>query len=84
MLYSTTTPVDDKAVGADANTYRPFKILNTAITHTILEQVDSLGEADIEGKALFILCGFAVYANPNNYEEPIDLVGALTKSLCCV
>jgi transcription initiation factor TFIIH subunit 3 len=55
MLYSTTTPVDDKAVGADANTYRPFKILNTAITHTILEQVDSLGEADIEGKAFFIL-----------------------------
>lgn len=52
MLYSTTTPVDDKAVTADANTYRPFKILNTAVTQTILEQVESLGEADIEGKVL--------------------------------
>ncbi|KAI0695474.1 transcription factor Tfb4 [Cytidiella melzeri] len=64
MLYSTTSPVDEKAVAADANSYRPFKILDCTITNTILDQVESLSEADTEA--------------------PIDLVGALAKSLCYI
>ncbi|KAI0093266.1 transcription factor Tfb4 [Irpex rosettiformis] len=64
MLYSTTTPMDEKAVAADANTYRPFKILDTTITQTILDQIESISDNDVEA--------------------PIDIVGALTKSLCYI
>ena len=51
MLYSTTTPIpDDKVVAADANTYRPFKILDTTVTQSVLEQIESLGEPETEGE----------------------------------
>ena len=49
MLYSTTTPIDEKAVAADANTYRPFKILDATITKSIFEELDSISENDMEG-----------------------------------
>lgn len=38
------------AVGADANTYRPFKILDATVMQSIVEQIEALGEPETEGK----------------------------------
>lgn len=50
MLFSTTAATDDTAVAADANAYRPFKILDTAVTQSMLKEIEALGDDEIEGR----------------------------------
>lgn len=47
MLYSSTTS-SSHVEAIDSNTYRPFKILDTAVTDSILEQFEALGDPSNE------------------------------------
>ncbi|KAH9935309.1 transcription factor Tfb4 [Fomitopsis serialis] len=65
MLYSSTNEASGNTFDiADADTYRPFKVLDAAVMQTIAQQVETLGASDLE--------------------KPIEVVGALTKSLCYI
>ena len=83
MLYASTENYQEENVeSADANTYRPFKVLDSIIMKSIQDQVDALGEPEEEGT----LRNHIVYAIPTDVNgyiiAPIGFVGALTKSLC--
>lgn len=65
---------------ADANSYRPFKVLDTTLVRNITEQIDALDTTEEEGKPIAILhlaCSVIFLL------APIGFVGALTKALCC-
>ncbi|KAK2464250.1 hypothetical protein APHAL10511_003707 [Amanita phalloides] len=47
MLYSSTNPPSDPPV-TDANTYPPFKLVDTAVVAHIVEELDALGDPDEE------------------------------------
>ncbi|KAF8628909.1 hypothetical protein AX15_003690 [Amanita polypyramis BW_CC] len=63
MLYSSTNPPKDLPI-VDANSYPPFKLVDTTVNSRIAEELDILGDPD--------------------KEEPVALVGALTKALCYI
>lgn len=43
-------PVDEEEIEpADANSYRPFKVMDSAIMKHIAEEIEALGEAETEG-----------------------------------
>ncbi|KAF7792417.1 hypothetical protein EIP86_003454 [Pleurotus ostreatoroseus] len=49
MLYASTENYQEENVeSADANTYRPFKVLDSIIMKSIQDQVDALGEPEEE------------------------------------
>lgn len=50
MLYSTTDYVDI-GQAMDANTYPPFKAVDTSVTQKIRDEIDALGEPDEEGQS---------------------------------
>ena len=53
MLYSSTMPVNEADIEpADANTYRPFKVLDSTIMKSIASEIEALGEAEAEGSLL--------------------------------
>ncbi|KAI0728135.1 TFIIH subunit Tfb4/p34 [Fomitopsis betulina] len=65
MLYSSLSEFSGNPLeAADANTYRPFKVLDGTVMRTIAEHVENLGSLDLE--------------------KPVELVAALTKSLCYI
>ena len=43
---------------ADANTYLPFKLVDKAVTKRIMEELDSLSDAEDEGKT-YLNVGYA-------------------------
>lgn len=50
MLYSSTMPIAEETVGpADANTYRPFKVLDSTVMKAVADELEALGEPEIEG-----------------------------------
>ncbi|KZT70986.1 transcription factor Tfb4 [Daedalea quercina L-15889] len=49
MLYSSTSESSGNPLDkADANTYRPFKVLDATVMRTIAEHVENLGPSDLE------------------------------------
>lgn len=51
LLYSSATPVAEADAGpADANTYRPFKLLDATVMKSILDMVEQLDDAEEECK----------------------------------
>ncbi|EPS97727.1 hypothetical protein FOMPIDRAFT_147470 [Fomitopsis schrenkii] len=65
MLFSSLSEISGNPLdAADADTYRPFKVLDGTVMRTIAEHVENLGPSDLE--------------------KPVELVGALTKSLCYI
>jgi len=49
MLYSSTDAISESSIGpADANTYRPFKVVNSTVIDSIFKQVDELEDSDEE------------------------------------
>ncbi|KAH9832185.1 transcription factor Tfb4 [Rhodofomes roseus] len=65
MLHSSTNESSGNPFEmADADTYRPFKILDAEVMQTIARHVETLGPSDIK--------------------KPVELVGALSKSLCYI
>lgn len=42
MLYSSTDPTQDQVI--DANSYPPFKLVNSTIVTRITEELDDLGQ----------------------------------------
>jgi len=49
LLYSSTSLIQEERIdAADANTYRPFKILDSTVMNSILEQVEAIGELEGE------------------------------------
>lgn len=54
MLYSSSTSVvEDHVEPADANTYRPFKVLDSTVMKSILDQMEVLNGAEQEGVFIF-------------------------------
>ena len=50
MLYSSTMEVAEAdSEPADANTYRPFKLMDSLIMKSIAREIDALGEPETEG-----------------------------------
>ena len=49
MFYSSTGAYKEDAIQADANTYRPFKVLDSIVMKHIQDQVEALGEPEEEG-----------------------------------
>ena len=79
MLYSSSNPPKDPPP-ADANSHPSFKLVDTAVVAHIADELDALGVPDEEGRAF---CGLRK-PGPNVCAEPVALVGALTKALCCM
>ncbi|EIM83043.1 Tfb4-domain-containing protein [Stereum hirsutum FP-91666 SS1] len=69
MLYSSSDSIPDQDQTADessANSYRPFRLVDSAIVRRITEELELLE------------------AQNKPEEEPVALVGALTKALCYI
>lgn len=50
MLYSSTMPMNEEETEpADANTYRPFMVMDSAIMKHIASEIEALGEPEVEG-----------------------------------
>ena len=79
MLYSSSNPPNDPPP-ADANSYPSFKLVDTAVVAHIADELDALGDPDEEGATF---CRLRT-PGPNVCAEPVALVGALTKALCCM
>jgi transcription initiation factor TFIIH subunit 3 len=63
MLYSSTTPVAEEYIEpADANTYRPFKVLDSMVMTSIAREIEALGEPETEG--MFLLQGVVMGVYP--------------------
>lgn len=82
MLYSSLDA--DSGNGndppADANSYRPFKVVNSVVTSNIQRELDLLSGLTEERA----LCAPASqFALSTLLPAPVALVGALTKALCC-
>lgn len=49
LLYSSTDEISEKNVGAaDANTYRPFKVVDSTVTESIMKQVEEVDDPEDE------------------------------------
>jgi transcription initiation factor TFIIH subunit 3 len=67
----------------DANSYQPFKVVDSAVVARIVAELDALRD-DEEERTFhwsFFDIIFCTYLSP--CIEPPALVGALTKALCC-
>ena len=74
-------PVNEEEIEpADANTYRPFKVMDSAIMKNIAAEIETLGEPEEEGA---YVTNIVLYRLSNRRTEPIGFVGALTKAICC-
>ena len=72
MLYASSDVVEHAApITVDANSYPPFKLLDTSLVHAITAEFDAL---DVSHGA---------DGPMSAAESPSALVGALTKALCC-
>ena len=59
MLYSSSSETSGKPLeAADANTYRPFKVLDATVMQTVAEHVENLGPSDLESTPC-IFAGFS-------------------------
>lgn len=65
----------------DANTYLPFKILDYSVMRRIEEEVEALG--DMQEEREFVSAVPLKFFSLNSWTASIQLVGALTKALCC-
>ncbi|KAF7983785.1 hypothetical protein HWV62_19003 [Athelia sp. TMB] len=54
MLYSTTDDVDLQNQVMDANTYPPFKAVDTSVTQKILQEIEALGEPETEAPCALV------------------------------
>lgn len=58
MLFSSLSEISGNPLdAADADTYRPFKVLDGTVMRTIAEHVENLGPSDLES-AQYILAAF--------------------------
>ncbi len=54
ILYSSTDPsVREDETVADANSYQPFKTVDSVVASRITDELDALGDSDEEGETLF-------------------------------
>ena len=77
MLYSSSMPVADAdAEPADANTYRPFKLMDSIIMKSITREINALGEPETEGTSWLFHRGSVPLTTQQN---PLALLGHLQK-----
>lgn len=80
MLYSSAESAPDTAPPPDANSYRPFRVVDHTVVSRITEEFDALHEDEDEGASVARLRALAVLSVA---VVPVALVGALAKALCC-
>ena len=85
MLYSSldAVPSNTNDPPADANSYRPFKFVNTVITNNIQKELDLLEGLTEERAFMTASSSFLFVLSIDSPVAPVTLVGALTKALCC-
>jgi transcription initiation factor TFIIH subunit 3 len=83
MLYSSANTVPDCQHVADSNYFLPFKIVNATIVQRLTQELEQLGDPDEEGMYAHCQSNFH-YNLIVSPLAPCALVGALTKTLCCV
>lgn len=49
MLYSSTDPLKEGGPSANANSYPPFRMVDSSVVEHILAELDALGEPEKEG-----------------------------------
>lgn len=82
MLYSSLdarSPNSDDPP-ADANSYRPFKLVDSVVTNNIQKELNII-EGLMEERGSWLLSSH--FALLTSFLAPVALVGALTKALCC-
>jgi transcription initiation factor TFIIH subunit 3 len=81
MLYSSTDILENDAQTIDANSYPPFRIVDSNVVGHIIDEVEALGEPEEEGQPMkFPSCHLSAL---KYILAPCALVGAVTKALCC-
>ena len=83
MLYSSldANSGNDDGPPAEANSYRPFKVVDSIVTNNIQKELDLIeGLAEERGLEAASL----QFALLTLLPAPVALVGALTKALCCM
>jgi len=49
LLYSTSGPSEDEGLSPDANSYPPFRVVDSAVVTKIMHEFDSIQDADEQG-----------------------------------
>lgn len=52
MLYSSTDPLQHDNRTIDANSYPPFRVVDSSVMQHTMEEVDALGEPEEEGQSV--------------------------------
>jgi transcription initiation factor TFIIH subunit 3 len=50
MMYSSTDPLQNDGQTIDANSYPPFRVVDSSVMQHIMEEVEALGEPGEEGQ----------------------------------
>jgi transcription initiation factor TFIIH subunit 3 len=79
MLYSSDDPLQSDGQAIDANSYPPFRIVDSSVMQHIIDEMEALGEPEEEGQFVNIIMNMV----RNSVLAPCALVGAVTKALCC-
>lgn len=78
LLYSSANSPSETPSN-DANSFPPFKMVDSTIMHNIVQQLDALDQGlDEEGLPSLLCLNYS-----HILSAPSALVGALTKALCC-
>ncbi|KAJ8077254.1 RNA polymerase II transcription factor B subunit 4 [Marasmius tenuissimus] len=81
MLYSSLDPVTD-VPPSDANSYPPFKLVDSTVATRITRELELIADDDLEG--WWFLSSQLVCPPISVVSAPVALVGALTKALCYI
>jgi transcription initiation factor TFIIH subunit 3 len=52
MLYSSTEPLTDDSLPLDANSYLPFKLVDSTVVRRIVDELDAIGKLEEERESL--------------------------------
>lgn len=63
MLYSSTQLPTDDLPSLDANSYLPFKLVDSTVVRRIIDELDSIGELEEERERLISTCFFSPHWN---------------------
>jgi transcription initiation factor TFIIH subunit 3 len=56
MLYSSTEPLTDDSLPLDANSYLPFKLVDSTVVRRIVDELDAIGKLEEERESLSFTC----------------------------
>jgi len=67
MLYSSTEAVTEDVPSLDANSYLPFKLVDSTVVRKIMDELDAIGELEEERGWL----SFTYFVLPHRYHSSV-------------